>query len=396
MININYYREANLCGNPWKDALFTSDSQLTGLRSRDLVTFRGQPILQQHHATYLTGKDTCRAHHFAKMLATAILKGQYPDAPGVSITCGDPKPTVLWIDTVRGPHACAELFREMVSGLDPDERRFHLLCLDVIGGDRDNFWEVTRRIEFYIKEIKPTLVVIDDIDNLMPYSGVTVATEFCRVIRDTINHTETSFLFIGYNHLNKRASSTGHLGKQLFPMASHVFSLTTAHDVTHVRLVNSLDLSHARQDDFHFTVGGDNLPHEVVKAIQQGQQQPERDYVGQNTLRDIMGQVIPEGQALTPDDLTARVASRRAALNRIDRSRSLIAQAAWLGIIEKDDSGNYSLNSPNPLSHSDIQCEINNSLTLPPHTSDSSRITGCQPVTPQEQPPHQAPATPVN
>ena len=34
---------------------------------------------------------------------------------------------------------------------------------------------------------------------------------------------------------------------------------------------------------------------------------------------------IPQGQAVSPDDLTARVAARRVHLNRIDRSRTLIS-----------------------------------------------------------------------
>ena len=383
MININSYREATLCDDPWKDSLFTSSSQLTGLCSRDLVTFGRQPILQQHHTTYLTGKDTCHAHHFAKMLATAIIKGDCPNAPSIHVNNKDmgvsdskayastnPVPTVLWIDTVRGPHACADFFREMTAGLDPGKKQFQLLCLDVIGSRRDNFWEVTRRIEFYIKDINPTLVVIDDIDNLMPYCGITVASEFSRVVRDTVNHTETSFLFIGYNHLNKRASTTGNVGKQLFSMASHVFSLTTMQTVTHVRLVNTRDFRFAGQDndEFHFTIGGDNLPLEVVKAMPSELPSARRDYIEQNTLRDIMTQVIPQGQAVSPDDLTARVAARRMHLNRVDRSRTLIAQATRLGIISKTD-GDYTLN---PLTNSDMHSPFNNSLTLPPHLPEQS------------------------
>ena len=372
MININYYRETIPCDDPWKDSLFTSNSQLAGLNSRDLVTFGKQPILQQHHTTYLTGKDTCHAHHFAKMLATAILNGTYPQAPGIIVNNEDmgvsdsikyastsKLPTVLWIDTVCGPHACADFFREMTKGLDTDKKQFNLLCLDVIGSGRDNPWDVTRHIETYIKVINPTLVVIDDIDNLMPYCGVTVASEFTRVIRDTINHSETSFLFIGYNHLNKRASTTGNVGKQLFSMASHVFSVTTTQAVTHVRLVRTRDFCCDVSEDFHFTIGSDNLPHQVFKTLPSEIPSPSRDYIEQNTLRDIMTQVIPPDQGISPDDLTTQVAARRVHLNRIDRSRTLIAQATRLGIISHDPVSNtYRLPSPSQ--------PINTSLTLPP------------------------------
>lgn len=373
MINICSYREPISCDDPWQDALFSSTSQLTDLRSRDLVLYGEQPLLQQHHSTYLTGKDTCHAHHFAKMLATSVIRGEYPNARTIVVKNEDvgvsdgriyasttPVPTVLWIDTVRGPHACADFFREMTEGLDPDKKQFHLLCLDVIGASRDNPWEITRRIEFFINTIRPTLVVIDDIDNLMPYCGITVATEFTRIVRDTINHTETSFLFIGYNHLNKRASTTGNVGKQLFSMASHVYSVTTVQAVTHVRLIRTREYCCPGQDDFHFTIGSDNLPHEVVRALPTEKPSQSRDYIEETTLRDIMTQVIPQGGSITPDDLTDQVAARRVHLNRVDRSRTLIAQATRLGIITKADGG-YTLNNSN------LDTPVNNSLTLPPH-----------------------------
>ena len=71
------------------------------------------------------------------------------------------------------------------------------------------------------------MVVIDDIDHFMPYCGVRNAMEFSHTVRDVINHAETAFLFIGYNHLGKKASTTGNLGKFLFNDASDIFSLSS-------------------------------------------------------------------------------------------------------------------------------------------------------------------------
>ena len=104
----------------------------------------------------------------------------------------------------------------------------------------------------------------------MPFCGVHVATEFCRIVRDVTNHTETAFLFIGYNHLGKKASTTGNLGKYLFLDASDVFSLSTQREVTTVRLVRSYDLSRSPDDtEYRFTIGDDNLPHEAQRDAPQ-------------------------------------------------------------------------------------------------------------------------------
>ena len=74
-MEINYYRQPNAQGiqEAWESCQFTSDTDLTAFTSRPLVTINGQPILRQHHITYLTGKETCRAHHFAKHLAIQFL-----------------------------------------------------------------------------------------------------------------------------------------------------------------------------------------------------------------------------------------------------------------------------------------------------------------------------------
>ena len=74
-MKINYYRQPNAQGiqEAWESCQFTSDADLSAFTSRPLITINGQPILRQHHVTYLTGKEFCRAHHFAKYLAIQFL-----------------------------------------------------------------------------------------------------------------------------------------------------------------------------------------------------------------------------------------------------------------------------------------------------------------------------------
>ena len=83
-MEINYYRHPNVQGedDSWESCQFTHETELTPFsRIASLVTLNGQPILRQHHSTYLTGKDTCRAHHFAKFLAIQVLSGTTENHP---------------------------------------------------------------------------------------------------------------------------------------------------------------------------------------------------------------------------------------------------------------------------------------------------------------------------
>ena len=209
------------------------------------------------------------------------------------------------------------------------KENLHFVCLDVLGSQRENVYAINRNIEALIKQLKPQLVVIDDIDHFMPFCGVHVATEFCRIVRDVTNHTETAFLFIGYNHLGKKASTTGNLGKYLFLDASDVFSLSTQREVTTVRLVRSYDLSRSPDDtEYRFTIGDDNLPHEAQRDAPQP---------------------IPEGCVSS----TSHTRNQQETSNKRET--------------------------------------INTSLTLPPHlpSEEPSRITRCQRVNKKSPVPHQ-------
>ncbi|MBQ9556694.1 MAG: hypothetical protein IJV05_10760 [Muribaculaceae bacterium] len=370
MMNINYYRQANISQHDsWQECQFTSDTDLTPFTIKPLVSINGQPFLRQNHSTYLTGKDTCRAHHFAKMLAAAVLAGDCPNVPSAQVsdtvsvtidttrrsdirrqtftTTATPR-SVLWIDTIHGPHVSAQLFRELSAHVSSGAR-LQLVCLDVLGSERDNFFALNRRIEALIQELTPALVVIDDIDHFMPFCGVNIATEFCRIVRDVTNHTETSFLFVGYNHLSKKASTTGNLGKYLFIDSSDVFALTTQHEVTTVRLIRSYDLSrHPDNTEFRFTIGPDNFPHEAEKAAMNSNR-------ADDGLDTIIPDVLQPGESVTASDLTTRVTTRQRQLKKDARSQDIIDQAISLNLIKKEsaDSDKYVL--------------VNTSLTLPPH-----------------------------
>jgi hypothetical protein len=336
-MEINYYRDANAQGHDesWQSCQFTSETDLTPFRSSDLVTINGQPYLRQHHITYLTGRETCRAHHFAKHLAVQLLS-KTPSSKGCK---------VLWIDTLNGPHISASIFRELAQHAT-DKGSLHYLCLDILGGQRDNHWWLARSIESLIRRLNPQLVVIDDMDHFMPYCGIRVAGEFNRVVRDAINHTDVAFLLIGYNHIGKKACTAGELGKQLFNSSSDIFSLSTVRDVTTVRHISGYDLHVFPGDSqFHFTIGPDNLPHE---AAQPGPKPASG--IDDDTLRAIVDDILQEteGQgnqevkegignasAITPSDLLTQVRARHAQFKRDTRDAALLDQIHRLHLLTK-------------------------------------------------------------
>ncbi len=341
-----YRKQEDYNSDPWENGLITGDTQPDDLRTRSIIDINGQTVLRNHASTYITGRNTCLAHHFAKMLAAAVLQGHYDDAPSLKVNMPEGEQgNVLWIDSVRGIHACAEFFNEMISKFDPEHKHFSLLCIDKLGSFRYDFYALIHQVEEAIKYTKPSLIVIDNIDHLMPYCGINAASAFLHTVRDTLNHHDTACLFIGYNHLGKRASTTGNLGNMLFPAADNVFSVTTQQAVTKVKLVRSFIINAYYDNEFLFTVDNDNMPHELVRSIVE---MNDSNFIKQNTLKDIFGQVIKPGQTISPDELCDRLINRKQQLNRIDRNRTLIAQAAQLGIIHRagPNSNDYTLNHP--------------------------------------------------
>ena len=389
-MNVYHYLKNEFVDNPWEDMLITGDTQLDNFKSDTLVSINGQTVIRQHASSYITGKETCYAHHFAKMIAAAHLKGSYDHASSLSVGTQHSSNKVLWIDSVHSIHTCADFFNEMTANFDPERKHFAMISLDKLGSFRFELFTLTRYIQFSIETAKPTLIVIDDIDHLMPYCGINAADMFNRAIRDTLNHTDAACLFIGYNHLNKRANTTGNLGKALFSTADNIFSVTSQHGISKVKLLKSFTVESNYETDFLFTVDMDNLPHQVVSAITE---QHAEEFLQQNTLKDIFSEVIDSGQTISPDQLYDKLINRQQRLNRIDRTRALIAQAAQLGIIKKADNNtnNYILNhqSITPLDDDSAPlgppCRdsvtaptaptVNNSLTLPPHPSTQTDTT---------------------
>ena len=391
-MEINYYRQPNSQGTQeaWESCQFTCDTNLSDFTIKPLVTINGQPILRQHHVTYLTGKETCRAHHFAKHLAIQVLTSNnvnpcsdsMPPRDRVDV-CSDsvaaPSSSsrgckVLWIDTLHGPHISAAIYRELAAHAI-HKQDLHFICLDILGGQRYDFWYINRAIETLIKQKKPDLVVIDDIDHFMPYCGINIATEVIHVVRDVLNHSNTAFLFIGYNHLSKKASSTGNLGKQLFMNADDVFSLSTQREVTTVRHTISYDLScHPDVSEFHFTIDTDNLPHETTPVKKDTT--PTKD---STSIQDITSMASRDRVNVCSDSVAAPSASNSIKTSTSTMTSTSICSNKASAPRDRVSVGSDSIAaSPSKISPSgrgvdvpphpkgNTTSSINNSLTLPP------------------------------
>ena len=395
-MEINYYRQTNAQGvqESWNACQFTSDTDLTAFTARPLVTINGQPILRQHHITYLTGKETCRAHHFAKHLAIQLLSnskdsdgskasdssngsdsvsvasgsiaGENPEGCGSSTSHPRPRCKVLWIDTLHGPHVAAAIYRELAAHAT-SARDLHFICFDILGGQREEHWYYTRCIEALIKRLRPQLVVIDDIDHFMPHCGINLAIEFNRAVRDVLNHSDTAFLFIGYNHLGKRASTTGNLGKELFTSANDIFAVSTQRDITTVRHAYGYDMRHDPEDtQFRFTIGPDNLPREVDAPAA-----TRTTGIDDDALRDIVNDILQPGQSLTKEDFHHQVTTRHRHLKKDDRTTALLNQALRLHLITVTPTGQITQESPSSKA-SEASTGSDSSMA----TSDSVSVGG--------------------
>ena len=383
-MEINYYRHDNAQGydEAWSACQFTSNTDLSQFTVKPLVSINGQPYLRQHHVTYLTGRETCRAHHFAKLLAINVLSQQRQGRQVLGDAIADKKRpatcSVLWIDTHNGPHVAAAIYRELSQHVATGNA-LHYTCLDILGGQRDDHWWLNRHIEQLINSLNPQLVVIDDIDHFMPYCGTRVAGEFNRVVRDAVNHTDTAFLLIGYNNTSKKACTAGELGKLLFTSANDIFSLSTVREVTTVRHISGYDLRILPdQAQFHFTIGHDNLPQETTPTAKSAPLGIDDD-----TLRTIIDDIIQPGQDIPTSDLLAQVKARHTQLKRHTRDAALLDQIHRLHLLDPIPSSKASEESKpseesknskaSPLCHgsavatSKLSHGINNSLTLPTH-----------------------------
>ena len=344
-------------GNPREKLFINIDKEdFSIVAPHPIVNISGSSAVHQHEITFITGATHCRAHALAKMIAAAVLNGNYPFAQSLKVARQVPdeqlrddhdgsqvQPTpgkVLWIDTVHSFYTACGFIDDLKRSFNVNNENFQLMCFDVIGTFNENSSLVHDEIFKAIDRFKPTLIVIDDLDHLTPECGMFSADNFYLMMREVLDHYSTALLCVGYNLIGRAKSTAGFIGKQLFPVANNIFRVTNKGTTSVVQRIRGVTCDD--QLEFAFTINEHNFPQEVIPTPDDST--VEARFVETTAVEDIFASVITRDETLTPDDLITRLNKRQESINRSNRNRHLIANARARGIISRNSDGHYTIN----------------------------------------------------
>lgn len=348
-----HYNRTPLIGDrdPWSSLFINIDSSLQQYRPNPIVTICGAAAIHRHDITFLTGASHCRAHAVAKMFAAAVLQGSYQYVPSLQVAKPD-KPQegqdsqedknnrVLWIDSVHSFYTCCGFIQDLKQHFGASSENFRLMCLDDLGTFNECDEMVLCNITEAIRQFKPTLVVIDDLDHLTPECGHYRADNFYLEIREILDFYSTSLLCIGYNLMGRAKSTAGFIGKRLFPIANNVFRITNRGTTSLLQRVRAI--TDDGEFQFAFTINDKNFAQEVL--LKPENSSAAAQYAQATTVQDVFNAVIDADETVSPDQLVTRLNKRQTDLNRLTRNRMLIAEALARGVIIKDNQGFYTIN----------------------------------------------------
>ena len=318
----------------------------SGLTKEDIVDAKGIEIYEVNAEMIPSVLDD---------VAFAVINGNYPFAHSLQVARqadsgksddNDNQAKVipgkiLWIDSVHSFYTVCGFVDDFKRNFNVNSDNFRVMCLDDIGTFNERDETVHQHIIKAIRDFKPTLVVIDDLDHLTPECGMNLANNFYLAIRETLDHYDTSLLCVGYNLIGRAKATAGFIGKMLFPVANNVFRITNRGTTAHVRRVKGV--SGDDQFEFAFTVNDQNFPQEVVMIPDNTT--AEARFAEVTAVQDIFTSVLPAHEALTPDELLTRLNKRHDDMNRLNRNRHLIAGALAQGIIVRDANRRYTINN---------------------------------------------------
>ena len=386
-----HYNRTPLIGDldPWESLFINIDNPSLGqYRPNALVSICGAEALHRHEITFLTGASHCRAHSVAKMLAAAVLNGGYPYVPSLEVAKPDDNQEkeepvnnrVLWIDSVHSFYTCCGFIEDFKKTFGASNENFRLMCLDDIGVFNECDETVLYHVTNAIREFRPALVIIDDLDHLAPDCGAYRADNFYLEMREILDFHDTSLLCVGYNLLGRAKSTAGFIGKRLFAVANNVFRVTNRGTISLLQRVKAI--THDDQLQFAFSINEQNFPQEVLMK-------PETSSAAElfaeaTTVQDVFSEVITRDETLTPDQLVTRLNKRQTELNHLNRNRYLIADALARGVIFKNDEGNYTIN---PKARTNcILTETNNLRLIDEYVNNLHNYNKILPLIPNKKP----------
>lgn len=337
-----------LIDDPWSHLCLNVEREnLIESAPHAIVSIAGSTILHQHEISFLTGTSNCRAHAFAKMIAAAVIDGNYSPMPSLKVAKRegqeeDHTDRVLWIDSVHSFYSCCGIINDIkqVVSTPVNSSNFMFMCLDDLGVFNERDIDVHYHIFKTISEFKPTLIIIDDLDHLTPECGMFQADNFYLQLREYLDYHDVAVLCVAYNLLGRAKNTAGYIGKRLFPIANNVFRISNRATTTIVQ--RSKGITCDDQFECAFNINDKNMPQEVI--LESDNSALVDRFVEASAVQDIFNAVIPPNQSLTPDQLVDKLSKRQEQLNRITRNRQLIASALAQKVLIRATNGNYTLN----------------------------------------------------
>ena len=334
--------------DPWSHLCLNIDYEpLEQGKPHALVNIAGSTILHQHEISFATGTSNCRAHAFAKMMAAAVINGNYQHMPSLQVAKLEEteqlsSARVLWIDSVHSYYTCCGIIHDIKStgGNSVNNGNFMFMCLDDLGCFSERDFLVHQHIFKAIKEFNPTLIIFDDLDHLTPECGMIQADNFYLQLREYLDFHDVAVLCVAYNLLGRTRGTAGHVGNRLFHIANNVFRISNRGTTAIVQRVKGITCDD--QFECAFNINNDNMPQEVI--IEPDSSSISQRFVEANAVQDIFTAVIPQRRALTPDQLLQELNKRQQQMNRINSNRHLIACALAQRVLQRDQDGNYSIN----------------------------------------------------
>ena len=248
--------------NNHMDCIFSPDDIDKLPQPYQLVNKDGAAAIHAHEITIITGSEAARTALFAKMLAATVIAQDYPFATGLTSQLNDGK--VLWIDSVNSLQATAQLATDMKNLTNANNNNFRIAALAALGTDQEYETFVKEVIMTAVSDLKPHLIIINNLDCLFPYVRYGFAKGFVEYLRDYANTRNAAVCAIGHNLIGKVKKTTGYVGELLFPIASTVYRVSErTKKESAITRVSCYKTFHRCPKDFAFTINELNFPQQV-------------------------------------------------------------------------------------------------------------------------------------
>lgn len=265
----NFFERKPLVNNVM-DCIFSPGEIDRMQQPSHVVTMDAAASIYAQEVTVITGTDAARTALFVKMLAATVITRDYPFATELTSPLVGGK--VLWIDSANSLQATTQLASDMKQIAGANSSNFKIAALTALGRGVDHIYTVEDVVKEAISDSKPHLIIINNLDTLLPYASWNFIYHFTEHLRGYIVNNHAALCAIGHNLIGKIKRTTGYLGEILYPVASTVYRVSErSKNESAITRVSCYKTFHRCPKDFAFTINELNFPQQV--DIQQ--QKPE-------------------------------------------------------------------------------------------------------------------------